>query len=525
MRKQSFFTSTIILTISGIVCKIMGAIYKIPLTHILGSLGTGIYYLVFPIYAFLLTFVSHPYTIALSRLVSVHSANGEYYLAKRTLYATLVLLIIQSAILAVLLCFFSHIIARVQGLESAHLCYFALAPAIVAVAVSSSFKGFFQGLQNMTPSATSQILEQVVKLSLGFVLANLFIGHGAVSGTLGALIGISISEVVSALFFVAYYVIFNLKNKQLFTKTKQNTSFVKLIAGVFKSALPFILTSLILPLSMVVDSFLIINILKNSGFDKYFSTSLLGLNSGIVNTIVALPSTLSSALCMTIVPYISYALSNGNNKEVEDKASLAHKFTIIIALPCVFVFALFSKQIISLLYNMDSVYQFNITSTLLMISSINVLYLALLQISTSILQAINRPYIPVISLSVALAFKVIFEVVLISNPYINISGAVVATSVCYMLSSGINLVCIRRYFAKPLNLYQQVISPLFCSLIMSLCVYLTYYILKGVSSSSVSILLSFFSGFVVYVVCIFLFRTFTQKERDTMFKFRVKRSS
>ena len=503
----------------------MGAIYKIPLTHILGSLGTGIYYLVFPIYAFLLTFVSHPYMVALSRLVSVHSAKGEYYLAKRTLFATLVLLIIQSVILAIILCVFSRFIARLQGLESAYLCYLALSPSIIAVAVSSSFKGFFQGLQNMTPSATSQVLEQIVKLSFGFMLANIFIGHGAVSGTLGALIGISISEIVSALFFAIYYVIFNLKNKQIFAKNEQNIPFVKLLANVFKSALPFILTSLILPLSMVVDSFLIINILKSSGFDKYFSTSLLGLNSGVVNTLVSLPSTLSSALCMTIVPYISYSLSKGNIKEVEDKASLANKLTLIIALPCVFVFALFSKQIILLLYNMDSVYQLNLTSTLLMISSVNVLYLALLQISTSILQAINKPYVPVISLSIALAFKVICEVFLISNPYINISGAVIATSVCYMLSSGINLVCIRKYFTQLLSLYRQIISPLLCCLIMSSCVYLTYYFLLGVSSPTISILFSFFSGFIVYIVCIFLFRTFTEKERETMFRFRVKRQS
>ena len=523
MKKQSFFAGTLLLTISAIFSKILGAIYKIPLTKILGSLGNGIYYMIFPIYAFLLTFVSNSFVNALSQMVSREVAKGFYKKAQRTFCASLFLLFCLSVALSVILVLFSRQIARYQGLDSAYVCYFAISPAIIFVGLSSAFRGYFQGMQNMVPSSISQITTQIAKLSFGFALASLFAKRGAIYGTLGGIIGITISEGCSFLFFVVYYIVFKRKNKSLFLSKENPPQFFALVGKVFKSSIPFTLSSIILPLSMLVDSFLIVNLLKEGGFNKFFATELLGLNSGVVGTLISLPSTLSISICITIVPYITFALSKGDIKDVHTKATLAIKLSLIVAIPCVFVFCFFSKEVISLLYGFGSTYETSLSSSLLSLASINVLYLSILQISTSLLQSIGKPYVPVLSLLCALVLKVFCETIFVGSPYFNISGAVLANILCYMISSFINIIYLRRQIPLSSNIYRSVFAPVLSSVLMSAGIFLTLKMLSPLVSSSLAVILSFLSGVIVFFLLVFILGTFDKKERQLLFSFKRRR--
>lgn len=527
MKKQSFVFGAVLLAISGIFCKILGAIYKIPLTNILGSQGMGIYYLIFPVYAFLLTLTSSSFTTAVSKNVSKLTAEGKHLYAYKTFKASLILLVLLSVFAGALLSVFARPIASLQGLENAQICYIAIAPSILLVAISSAFKGYFQGLQNMTPTALAQILAQIFKLGLGFLLASLFSKKSVVLGTLGAFVGITIAETISCLFFIIYFLIFKKKNKRYFLflsalPEEQSVNLKTLLGQVFKTSIPFSLSSIILPMSLVIDSFLIINILKLMNFDKLFATSLLGLNSGVVNTLVGLPSTLSVAICMTIVPFISYALSKQDYKSINQKISLAIKLTLLIALPCVFVFSLFSPQILKLLYagSFESVNEFNLACSLLSLSAINVLYLSFLQLSTSFLQAINKAYIPVVSLGVSLIIKVVAEIFLISNPYLNIAGAVISNTICYFVSSLINLYQFKKHIALKFSFYQIIVCPLVSSIGMCLVIYVSTLILQGFVSNVLSTILSFIAGFVFYVVLLFIMHTFTKDEVKSLLFFK-----
>lgn len=527
MKKQSFVFGAVILALSGIFCKILGAVYKIPLTNILGIEGMGVYYLIFPIYAFLLTFTSSSFTMAISKYVSKTIAENRKLFAYKIFKASLILLLILGSIATVVLCVFSKIIATLQGVENAYICYLIIAPSILVVAVICAFKGYFQGLQNMVPSAIAQIIEQIFKLAVGYVLANIFISKGVLFGASGALLGITIAEICTCLFFTIYFFIFKSRNRNYYKfshsyKEEKNAKLFTIMKEVFKMSLPFTFSSVILPMSMVIDSFLIINILKSMMFDKSFATALLGLNSGMVNTLVGLPSTLSIAICMTIVPYITFALSKKDIEGINDKTVLAYKLTLIIAIPCTFIFAFFSPHIIKILYSgsFSNLYEYNVASSLLMLSSINVLYLAFLQISTALLQAINKAYIPVISLSVALIFKLIFEIVLIQIPSINIFGAVISNTVCYIISSAINI----YYFKKNINLkfsiYQTFVSPFLASVLMVTIIFVLMQTLFRFLSFTISILFSFVLGACLYLMLIFLFKTFTEKEKHSLLFFK-----
>lgn len=527
MKKQSFVFGAVILALSGIICKILGAVYKIPLTNILGIQGMGIYYLIFPMYAFLLTFTSSSFTMAISKYVSKSVADNKKLLAFKIFKASLILLVILGIVASVVLCLLSKIIASLQGFENAFICYLIIAPSVLLVATISAFKGYFQGLQNMTPTAIAQIIEQIFKLSVGFLLAKILFKKGALFGAVGALLGITISEIFTLVFFVICFIIFKTKNKKYYnfenaTIDEKNIKLAELMKDIFKMSLPFTFSSVILPMSLVIDSFLIINLLKTMAFDKVFATSLLGLNSGMVNTLIGLPTTLSIAICMTIVPYITFALSKKDVSAVNEKTTLAFKLTIIIAIPCVFAFVFFAPHIIRILYSssFSNVYQYNVATSLLMISAINVLYLAFLQITTAILQAINKVYVPVISLSVALMFKVICEIVLIQIPYLNIFGAVISNTVCYVISSIINIYYIKKSIDLEFSFYQTIFSPIFASIAMVACVFVLMQTILKFISVSLGILISFVVGGFIYIFLIFIFKTFTKKEQLSLLFFK-----
>lgn len=520
MKKQSFFFGAVLLTASSVISKIIGAIYKIPLTNLLGPQGLGIYYIIFPVYAFLITFVSTSYTLSISRMVSSEIGGGSLYMARKTLYASLFLLTIVGAVLASILIVASRVIADLQGVENAYICYLAIAPAIVMVAMSSSFKGYFQGLQNMTPSAVSQVVEQIVKLAVGFTLATILSRHGALKATMGAIIGISVSEAVTLIFFVIWFFVHKARNPATKSQNEKANIFV-LSSKVMKTTLPFLLSSIITPLSLMIDSFLIVNILRNAGFDKYFATALLGLNSGVVNTLVNLPTTLSSSICVTIIPYITYALSKGDFNTISKRSLLAFKVTTIISIPCTIVFLLFGGQVISLLYSSGmSSAESTLSVSLLSIASFNVLYISLLQITTALLQAISKAYIPVISLSLSLAVKVLLEVLLVSIVPLNIFGAIISAGASYALSSIINLIYLRKHININFSPYRIVIAPILSSGAMVGAITLTFIILKGLVPSSIATLSAFFGGAVVYMLMIFITKVFEKDEFEKLFKRR-----
>ena len=320
------------------------------------------------------------------------------------------------------------------------------------------------------------------------------------------------------MFFIVYFFVFKIKNKQYFSFEKVKYNKLKEICILFKEGIPFILSSIILPLSLVIDSFLIINILKYLGFEKGFATSLLGMNSGIINTLVSLPTAICSGFSVVIIPYIAFALNRNDYKGISEKMALSIKFTIFLCLPCVLFFGVFSKEILTLLYSHSFAgeYALNLTSTILTISSINVLYLSFLQITTSFLQAINKSYIPVLSLSIALIFKVIAEVILISNPFVNIAGAVISNSICYATSSLINLYFIRKEVKVKFSFYKTIICPILCTLIACFCSVVLLKVIF-VSTSFLNIIISFVLSAIVYFVFLFLLKGLSNDEIKIMF--------
>ncbi len=429
--KASLFKGAVILGIGTFSAKLLGAIYRIPLTNLIGGYGLGIYQTVFPVYTILLDFAGAGVPSALSKIISSYNGENKEFNAYNYLKSSIKLFLILGIIASLVMALFSYPISKLQGNTKAFLPYVFLSPAVLIVSVICCFRGYFQGLMNMKPTALSQITEQAVKLIFGIFFCNLFLPNieYAVTGTVFA---ITLSEAFALLLLIFLYL--KRKKKYGLNFYFNKSAFKVLSKTVVKYAIPVTFTGILIPLSGFIDSFIIINIIS-----KYSSnaTSLYGILSGVVSTVINLPVSLCYAIATVSIPIVSSAKSE-QEKNVAIKKSLL--LTLIFSLLSAIVCFLFSGKIIGLLFKSLSVAENDIAVKLLSISSSNVLFLSLLQTGNAILIGKGKPYYPLISMGIAIVVKTVLEILLLNIPSINIYGGAISQIACYFLASLINFI-------------------------------------------------------------------------------------
>ena len=440
-----FAGGAFVLMLFGLLSKIVGAVYRIPLTGIVGAEGVGLYQMVFPLYTLMLTISSSGLPSSISKLISQNLAKNNYKQASKILKVSLILLVSFSFLCSLFVFIFAKYIAEMQGNVNVTVCYYGLAPAILFVGLISGFRGYFQGKQKMFPSAFSGFIEQVVKMVFGLLFASKWIYKGVEWGVLGAVLGITLSEVVAFIYLFLCY-IFRRKEKIIGEQSLQVDSFSKTARSILSLSVFVTLGGLIMPLTMLVDSCLVINILQKIGVSTQNATKMFGLQTGTVGSIINMPVVLSLAISTAILPSISYSLEKGNVCEAKKSATKAIFLTILFALPCAIGCSLFAEPIIKLLYGRGlSLSEIKLASGLLEIAGVGVLYLALVQVCSGILQGMNKFIVPVISLSVGGVVKIILNVLLVRIPSVNIFGAEVSSVMCYLVALIINLFVLRKF--------------------------------------------------------------------------------
>lgn len=504
-KENKFAKGAIILLLSALVCKVIGALYRIPLSNILGAEGIGLYQLIFPVYSLFLIFSSGGIPVALSKLVASCRAKGEEKRAKRFLFQSIILLFSISVVFALMFIFLGKQIASFQGNVQARLGYVAVGIAIVFASVLTGLRGYFQGYQNMTPTAISQIIEQFLKLILGLIFAFLLMPKGTTYGVFGAIMGVAVSELVAFVYLVLSFIFKRKKTDVLSIET--STKFSEDFKTLLKLAFPITLSSSIFPLILAVDSFLIVNLLLSNGMTSLESTQVFGVYSGMVNSLVNFPTVVSMALAVSLIPEIAYAEERG------EKANLGAIFKIIffISIPCVFIYFAFSREIIAVLYpNATNPALLNLGSSLLRIMAINIFYISLLQLSTSILQAKNKSLTSLMNLTVAGVTKVLLTVVFVSSP-LGIYGAGVASIMCYAIACGLNVVALRGEIDFGIDLKQTAL--VFLNSFFALGIAIGFnYLFNLVFSGFVSILLSLCIAGIFYVFMSLLLPIFSKEE-------------
>lgn len=520
--QKSILGGVTILGLTGIICKVVGVVFRIPLAWLIGEEGVATYQLVFPTYNLLLTISSAGIPVAISRMVSHCLAKDDPRNARRVFKIALYILIVLGLITTLAMVVFSPGLSRLVGDSDARLGFITIAPSLLAVCVMSAFRGFMQGQQNMAPTAISQLIEQVGKVALALPLAFLGSRVSIAHAAAGALLGTSITEGIALMYmFILYH-----KRKAAFLSRPQDSARSPIAANtlgkrLIANAVPITLGACIVPLASFVDSAMLVNRMAGVGMDSARAKILYGCYSGFVITLINVPTALAAAVSMSLVPAVSGALAKKHYRTIANHSQLGLRFAFLIGLPCSAGMSILARPILELIYGRTiSPENMGITAALLSVSSLTILLFTVVQATSGILQGLRRQRIPMYTLMAGVACKITLNYLLVGVPSINIHGAPISSMVCYTVSMVPNLYYVFKYARTRFDWMGCLVRPGAATLLMAGIVLLLQFLLPKRSLTTVVLIIA---GIAAYIVFCFMFKVITTD--DVPFLKRRKRQT
>ena len=478
--QKSIVGGMTVLSIAGLICKIVGALYRVPLAWIIGEEGLGTYQLVFPTYNMLLTISSAGLPVAISRMVSFTLAKDDPRNAKRVFRTALCLLAALGCIAMLLMIVMSPSLAQRSGDPSTQPGFVAIAPAILLVCLMSALRGFMQGQQNMTPTAVSQLIEQVGKVFVALPLAYFGMRVSTAYAAAGVLLGTSIAEAAALLYMIHVY----RQRRAAFNALAQNEdeapmSRSTLLKRLTTLSVPITLGACIVPIAGFIDSGLLLNRLMDAGIEYSEALALYGRYSGYVLTLINVPTALAVAIAMSLVPSISSAMARGDGKAMRRNSAMGLRMSFVIGLPCSIGMSMLSSQLLDLIYHFNTPEALQVTAELLSVSSLTIVLFTVVQSTSGILQGLRKQRIPMYTLMVGVAVKIFLNYTLIGTPGINIHGAPLASIACYTLSMLPNLYFVHKYTGLKADLVNMVGKPALATALMGAVLYFAVRLLPS----------------------------------------------
>ena len=466
---SKFLKGTMILTISSIIVKVIGSLNWIILSRVLGGEGIGLYQMGFPIYLMAITVSSAGVPVAISIITSEKLANKDYRGAKRVFNVSLRLLLISGLVFSSALLFGADFLINQHIIRDARAYYsiIALAPAVFFVTFLASFRGYLQGWQIMTPTATSEVVEQLVRVITMLVFADLFMPYGLAYAAGGASMGAGAGAFCALLVLMWFYR--RLKRRLHEEIEAQDDSIPQESAGhiikrLLKLALPVSLTSLMLPIGANLDLLIVPQRLEVAGFDVRHATELFGYLTGMAVPLVNLATIFTAAMTISLVPSISESRTLERFDAIRDKIRLAFRVAMIITFPCFMGLFFLAEKVAALIYNAPG------AAGAIQTMSVGILFLGMHQISTGILQGLGKTAIPVINMILACLVKVVMSWWLTAIPLLGIKGASMATVADFAVAAIINMGFIYKYTGFTFSLC-SLLKPLLATGVMAAVIY------------------------------------------------------
>lgn len=421
-KSQSFYAGAAIISAGGLISKILGALYRIPLTGILGGEGMGIYQMVYPLYCILLTVSASGIPAGLARLIS--SGGGEEVGGSAfRLYGVI------GAVGAAVMFALSRPLAAAQGEPAVELCCKMLAPAVFFVAVLSVVRGVFQGHGNMLPTAVTEVCEQLIKVAFGCALAYTFRADltAAVASTLAA---VTVSEALSCVLALIMYSGRPRARRPLYRVRKG------CYGGILRYTVPLTLTAIAMPASQLAESIVAVNLLRATSQD---ATALYGLFSGCAVTIVNLPVAVTYGLAAASVPKISPQASSGDMSGAKRSALKVLLATLALSVPAAAALYIFAPLGVRVVFGSLSAEHAALLVRLVRIMAVNAATLSLVQSSSACLTALGCPSRATITQWSTCILRVALCAVLIKCTSLGVCGAAVAANCAYFVAVALNV--------------------------------------------------------------------------------------
>ena len=502
-----------ILAIAGVMCKVLGGIFRIPLTNMIGAEGQSYYGAAYPVYQLFYTIATAGFPVAISRMVSERVARNDYINADKSFKIALQTCFGISAIVFAICCFGADQISDFVGNPGAAASIRAISIALLFTPFTASLRGYFQGLQIMTPSAVSQVAEQFIRVCAGLLLAYMFFRSNLELAAAGATFGASAGMIAAMIvLYFMYYRFRHQRRENAAQSAVVNETTKDRFKELIEIVIPITIGSSIMPLMMTIDLAVIMRRLQATGWSLSMSKTLYGLISGYCDPLVNLPVVFIDAITISLIPAVTRAFTLKLKKDLDGNVKTGLKTMMIIAYPCAVGLIVLAGPILHLLYptKPDEAEMAIIT---LQILSLGIVTLSAMRTLSASLQGIGKMTLPVVNLGIGAVIKIILTYILVGIPSLNVNGAAIGTVIAYMTAALLNYMGLRRHADIDLDLKDIFIKPLWAALIMGVGAVGMYKLVFMVHPSNlIASGIAIMFAVLVYFVMVFLTGAVSREE-------------
>ena len=502
-----------ILAVAGIVSKIFGAVFRIPLTNMIGAEGQSYYGAAYPVYQFFYVIATAGFPVAISRMVSERIAVGDHINAHKSFSLALKVTSVIS-LMSFAICFFgAGLIAGLNKNPGAEASIRAISIALLFTPVAASLRGYFQGQQNMTPTAVSQVFEQIIRVCVGLALAYMFFRTSLENASAGATFGASAGMIAAMIVLLVIYAKDRpQREKRLRESVIRDETGKERLKELVDIVIPITIGSSIMPLMMIIDAAVVMRRLQATGWTLGMSKTLYGLISGYCDPLVNLPVVFIDAITISLIPAVTTAFTLRHKAELDGNIKTGLKTMMIIAYPCAIGLIVLAGPILHLLYPTKPD-EADLAVRTLQVLAISIITLAIMRTLSSSLQGIGKMTLPVVNLFIGAVVKIIVTYILVGIPALNINGAAIGSVLAYLTAGLLNYRGLRKYADVELDLKSIFVKPLYASLIMGVSAVAAYRLVFMIHPGNLTATGSaIIIAVIVYFVMVFLTGAVTEEE-------------
>lgn len=518
-KKNTFAKNVLMLMFSQVLIKLLGLIYRLAITNVkgFGDVGNGYYSAGYQVYAVLLIISSQGIPGAVSKLVSNKVAKGKYNEAHRVFKVSMVVFGIIGFIASLLLLLSANFVSsKILNVPDVSYVLKVLSPAIFFVCVSAVIRGYFAGLGTMKASSVSQALEQFFNCVLTITFVYALIGKEPYIMAAGG----NLSTTLAILISFSYLIVFYKKNIKewreesddvVITTKEENKKMAKMIIA---TAIPLTVGSVISVVTSFIDTVTVSNciqiaysgILKSKILLEKEAMRLTGILSK-VDTLVNLPLAVNLSFYSALIPEITAAISKKDFKSASKKISFSISSSLLILIPCAIGFIVLADPILKMLYPNASD-----GAHILQIAAVTMVFVGINHTIQGSLFGLGKMYTPALALLIGCVIKIGLNLVLITNPNINIYGAVISSFICQFVVFMIVYITMKRNIKVKFEPVKHIVKPLLAGLIMGAVIFFINYLFNGVIRNSILTIINIMIGAVVYLISVFALKILSKDE-------------
>ena len=435
-KKRSFLKGAALIATGGLLAKIIGALYRIPLTNLIGGHGIGLYQLVYPVYCLLLTVSATGIPSSIAKLTAEKIGRGE---SDKPLFKTALRLFLWIGLIgSLLMVLLAPLLASLQGSREVMGGYFTLAPSVLLVSAISVLRGWFQGRNDMFPTAISEVIEQAVKVAFGLLFAYIF-RDNIPKAVVFLLLSVSISELVALIVMIMLYKLSPARKE----RGKEGGRVA--VKSILHTSIPVTLSALLIPFSTLIDSILAVRLLGGYAPDP---VALYGLFSGGAVTVINLPVSICYGIAAASIPAVATAKAQaeeqgekgGKRTSVRKKVLFSLGITLLVSIPAAFGLYYFAEPVSKMIFRSLKGEELQTLVALIKTFAISAFTLSCTQTLSACLTAQGKPQYAAISMAIAMMVKTAVYAVLLQNQEISVFGLAYATNIGYLVAFLLNFV-------------------------------------------------------------------------------------